>query len=285
MTTDASTDNSLSAHKDSQKKHRVGWISIYRSLQDHWIWNDDKKLKWWLMMLFEVNHSDNKFILGYEIFEIKRGQSANSLRIWARLFNTTPKTVSKFFALLKKDEMIKIETIGKGKQSTTLISIMNYNDYQSESKRKVIHEVSTNNKDKNKKKDIYNRLNTNESISLEKFSNGRINTEQLSKMFDNISVINYINSGVRNYITHNVSKLDGNKTYTITQQQTKALINVYLSFGLNHREEYKTVGNLLKHCINWIGHSFTISEIDANKNYKLSRAKLFWDTYNETALM
>jgi len=116
--------------EDYQENYKTGWIALYRSLMSHWIWNKDKMLKWWITMLFEVNHSDNKFILGYEVFDIKRGQSANSLRTWANIFNCSTKTVSKFFNLLEKEKMISVKIIGKGKQSTTLITIDLYDEYQ-----------------------------------------------------------------------------------------------------------------------------------------------------------
>jgi DNA-binding transcriptional regulator YhcF (GntR family) len=107
-----------------------GWIKVHRKLKDHWIWSDPVKFQWWLIMLLEVNHKSNKINLGFTIFEVKRGQSAKSLRTWADLFNSNTKTVSMFFSMLESDGMIIKETIGKGKQSTTLINISNYECYQ-----------------------------------------------------------------------------------------------------------------------------------------------------------
>ena len=107
-----------------------GWIKVHRKLKDHWIWSDPVKFQWWLIMLLEVNHKSNKINLGFTIFDVKRGQSAKSLRTWADLFNSNTKTVSMFFSMLESDGMITKETIGKGKQSTTLINISNYECYQ-----------------------------------------------------------------------------------------------------------------------------------------------------------
>jgi len=107
-----------------------GWIKIHRKLKDHWIWSDPIKFQWWLIMLLEVNHKSNKINLGFTIFEIKRGQSAKSLRTWADLFNSNTKTVAMFFLMLESDRMITKQIIGKGKQSTTLINISNYESYQ-----------------------------------------------------------------------------------------------------------------------------------------------------------
>lgn len=116
--------------EDYNENYGNGWIMLYRSIKKHWIFDDAKFFKWWVIMLMEVNHSERKINIGYNIYTIKKGQSANSLRTWAELFNTSTKSVSKFFKMLSNDNMIKTEIIGKGKQSTTLVNINNYMDYQ-----------------------------------------------------------------------------------------------------------------------------------------------------------
>lgn len=108
----------------------IGWIKIHRKLKDHWIWSDPVKFQWWLLMLLEANHKTSKIHLGNQLYEVKRGQSAKSLRTWASIFGCSPKTVSAFFKILESDKMLVITTIGKSKQSTTLITIVKYDDYQ-----------------------------------------------------------------------------------------------------------------------------------------------------------
>ena len=132
-----------------------GWIKIHRKLKDHWIWSDPIKFQWWLIMLLEVNHKSNKINLGFTIFEIKRGQSAKSLRTWADLFNSNTKTVAMFFSMLESDRMITKEIIGKGKQSTTLINISNYECYQGAEETQEKRERDTNKNVKNEKKEVF----------------------------------------------------------------------------------------------------------------------------------
>lgn len=127
---------------DYQENYQTGWISLYRSIKNHWIFENDKYFKWWVIILFEVNHDPKKFQRGYEVFTIESGQSTNSLRTWANLLNTTPKTVSNFFKLLEKDNMLKREKIGKGKQSLTLVTVENYKQYQKRSKQELPQEVN-----------------------------------------------------------------------------------------------------------------------------------------------
>lgn len=153
--------------EDYQENYGNGWIKLYRSITSHWLWEDPNKLKWWLTLLIEVNHTPQKFPLGYKVIDIKRGQSCKSLRTWANLFGTGVKSVSSFFKMLQSDGMIMTEVIGKGKQSTTLVTVCNYDTYQSkkveeetQGKRKGNaketqgkRKVPTNNNDKNDKND------------------------------------------------------------------------------------------------------------------------------------
>lgn len=122
--------------EEPQDNYGSGWISIYRSIKNHWIFENDKWFKWWVLILFEVNHNENKITIGYDVIEIKKGQSAKSIRTWSRLFGCGTKQATKFFDMLEKDKMITREIIGKGKQSTTLINVSNYVEYQDLEKRK-----------------------------------------------------------------------------------------------------------------------------------------------------
>lgn len=109
----------------------TGWIKLHRPIRDHWIWSDAVKFQWWLIMIFECSFKDSKMILGSKLYDVKRGQSTNSIRRWAELFGVGTKSVMNFFKILESENMIKKETLGTGKNSTTLITIVNYENYQS----------------------------------------------------------------------------------------------------------------------------------------------------------
>lgn len=107
-----------------------GYISIHRKIKNHWVWSDPRKFQWWLTMLMEVNYQEGKMNLGNHLHTVPRGSSTNSIRTWSDLFGCGTKATLNFFNLLESDNMITKKTIGKGKHSTTLININNYNDYQ-----------------------------------------------------------------------------------------------------------------------------------------------------------
>jgi len=107
-----------------------GYISIHRKITNHWIFEKTKpksKFEAWLIMLMEVNHSEQKVLMQGEFVLCKRGESLKSLDTWAKLFNWDKSKVRRFFKLLESDSMIVL----KSTQKTTHLSICNYDSYQS----------------------------------------------------------------------------------------------------------------------------------------------------------
>lgn len=155
-----------------------GWIKLYRNIQDHWIWQDSQKLKWWLDIILLANHKDNKFLLGNELMQLERGEHHTSELKLAERWGVSKTTVRRFLKLLEDDGMIELK---KSKKGTTL-KVSNYSDYQdfSEEEKTIKkpqknhketieepqrnHTVYTNNNeknDKNEKKYINNKEEVN----------------------------------------------------------------------------------------------------------------------------
>lgn len=111
-----------------------GWISIYRSIRDHWIWQDPVKFQWWIDILLTVNHEDSKVNIGMQIIDCKRGQSVMSLLNWGKRWGVSKHAVHNFFTLLKNDNMITTENLTK----STRITVCNYDTYQ-----EVLHATGT----------------------------------------------------------------------------------------------------------------------------------------------
>jgi hypothetical protein len=112
--------------------HR-GYISLYRKLQDHWLFSEKRQLTYleaWIVMLWEVNHKDGKMLIQKELIECKRGQSVNSIETWAKKFKWSPRQVGIFFEKLEKDGMIIKEGKAQRLSKTSRITICNYDGYQ-----------------------------------------------------------------------------------------------------------------------------------------------------------
>ncbi len=107
-----------------------GWIKLYRGLMSHWIWQEDKYLRWWLTILLTVNHTHSKFPVGCKLHDCNPGQSYRKVESWAQMFGCSKKTVVKFFQMLKTDGMIDTETLGKGNRRKHLLTVTNWPKHQ-----------------------------------------------------------------------------------------------------------------------------------------------------------
>lgn len=105
---------------------KEGWVSMHRKIQEHWIWQDANKFKWWVDILLTVNNAPAKVNIGNEIYECKRGESLLSLKSWSERWNVSKDTARNFLTLLEKDSMITRVNCTK----TTRITVCNYDSYQ-----------------------------------------------------------------------------------------------------------------------------------------------------------
>jgi len=105
-----------------------GWVSIYREIQSHWVWEDRpfSKGQAWLDLVMLANHKENKFVLGNELINVERGQFVTSeLKLMERWGWGKSKTRA-FLQLLQDDEMI----VKKSDRKKTTITIVKYSAYQ-----------------------------------------------------------------------------------------------------------------------------------------------------------
>jgi len=104
-----------------------GWITLNREVSKHWVFKDAEYFRAWVTILMEVNHSENKLLIGKTLFTCERGESLNSLENWGVIFGNWGKSKTKrFFDLLKKDSMIEL----KNERLTTRLIVCNYSKYQ-----------------------------------------------------------------------------------------------------------------------------------------------------------
>ncbi|HGZ9239139.1 TPA: DnaD domain protein [Staphylococcus aureus] len=112
----------------------TGWISIDRSIQNHWLFKEKRtfsKFEVWIYLLMEANHSKAKVPIGNQIVTVERGQRLTSILTLSDLFNWSRFKVKTFLDLLESDGMLEVKTTSK----YTLITIVNYDFYQSEQGR------------------------------------------------------------------------------------------------------------------------------------------------------
>lgn len=171
-----------------------GWICLYRDIQEHWIWQDPIKLKWWLDLLLLANHEDKKTLLGNELIEVKRGERHTSELKLAERWGTSKTTVRKFLLLLEKDNMIELKKSKKG----TTYKVINYNAYQENSS----------NKKTIKKPFKYHKV-YHTSTMEEPQKNHKVYTNNNDNNYNN-----YNNDNNKREIAHSIQSLDLIKYYS-----------------------------------------------------------------------
>lgn len=106
-----------------------GWISLYRKIQEHWLWTKRRKFSQfeaWISLLFKANFKDTKIMIGDNLVEVKRGSFITSEVKLAEEWKWDRSTVRKFLKTLEEQKMIqKISTT-----KYTSISIENWELYQ-----------------------------------------------------------------------------------------------------------------------------------------------------------
>ncbi|MCI9883865.1 Replication protein O [Bacillus sp. FSL K6-2869] len=146
----------------------IGWIKLHRSIQDHWIYQEKRKFskyEAWLDLLMKASHKDNKFVLGNDLHELKKGELVTSIRKLGDHWSWSNTKVSQFLDLLKSDGMIDYKKDTK----KTLITIVNYgvyHDSENEKKTQKEHEKDTNRTQKHtikNDKNVKNEKNINNS--------------------------------------------------------------------------------------------------------------------------
>lgn len=116
-----------------------GWISLYRSIQDHWLWQEKPydKAHAWLDLLLSANHQDKKIVFDSNLVDVKRGEFITSIRKLCERWGWSNSKVKKFLETLQLDGMITYKSDTK----KTTINIVNYNVYQPSSDAENVTEA------------------------------------------------------------------------------------------------------------------------------------------------
>jgi hypothetical protein len=150
-----------------------GWITLDREILRHWIYSDAENFRAWVTILMEVNHSEQKVLMGSQVFTCGRGESYNSLETWGKLFGNWGKSKTKrFLDLLKSESMIETENVKK----TTRLSVCNYSKYQdlrNDNETQVKHKRNASETQVKRKSDTNNNENNVNHVNNENNENNK----------------------------------------------------------------------------------------------------------------
>jgi len=106
-----------------------GYVKIYRSIEDHWIWRDEPFTKGqaWIDILLSVNHKDNDMLLrnSTSVITIHAGQMWTSVTNLSRKWGWSKNRVLRYLKLLKNEGMIRTDGTARG----TLLTVVNYGKF------------------------------------------------------------------------------------------------------------------------------------------------------------
>lgn len=110
----------------AKDKGKVGFVAIYRKIQDHWLWQDKDRLYAWLDILISAQfHDAEKFIHG-TLIKIPRGSWFVAQKTLETRWGWSKTKVRHFLNTLEMEGMITTKSTPLG----TTITIVNYEVYQ-----------------------------------------------------------------------------------------------------------------------------------------------------------
>lgn len=96
-----------------------GWISIYRQIQEHWLWKSNEpfdKRSAWIDLLLMVNHKSEKIDFDNKILDVGRGEKITSIDKLSKRWKWSRHKVSDF---LNRLEMERYVGTDKGQQKNS----------------------------------------------------------------------------------------------------------------------------------------------------------------------
>ena len=114
----------------------AGYVKVYRSLLSHPLWTKEKFTpgQAWIDLLLEAGYADRDFLLGTTVVSARRGEIVTSQVKLAKRWLWDRKTVLRFLRGLERLNMVRIQSSRASETGYTLISIVNWETYQSDGK-------------------------------------------------------------------------------------------------------------------------------------------------------
>lgn len=170
-----------------------GWIKLHRKLMDNPLYFSEPftRSMAWVDMLLIANHTDNFFFKRGIRVDIETGQIGYDLDTLSKRWKWSRGKAERFLQMLEKDGQI----VRQKTNVTTLISIVNYKEYQQDSKADDKPNKKPNNKANGNKQELKELKEENIyrqfkhlSLTLDEFEKLKVNytKEQIDLILDSI---------------------------------------------------------------------------------------------------
>ena len=144
----------------------MGWVLLYRSLQEHWLW-DRKPFsdgQAWIDLIMLANHEEHNFVYKGQQMVAKRGQLNRSISSLAERWGWSKSKATRFFNDLKADGMVTVES----DHNRTTITIENYTTMQDAWRTSGSRTVNERNTDETRAVHERNHTNNEKNVKNEK---------------------------------------------------------------------------------------------------------------------
>lgn len=103
-----------------------GWISISRSLEDSWIFEEPEALKFWMALLMKANWETKTTMFNKRLITVERGQVVFGRKAWSERLKISEKKLRRYLELLIAEGMVGQQTTSR----YSMITVLNYDEHQ-----------------------------------------------------------------------------------------------------------------------------------------------------------
>ena len=134
-----------------------GWIKLYRSSFENRLYFDEPftRFQAWIDLLLLANHKDGSFFKRGNIVKVPRGTVARSMKELADRWQWSEAKVSRFINFLESEYIKQVKA--QKSNVTTLITILNYDRYQTNEGAELRTNVRTNDAQTTTYKNVKNK--------------------------------------------------------------------------------------------------------------------------------
>lgn len=191
--------------------HR-GYIKVWRKTFDSVIWQNQKLFRFWMYCLMKATHKPIKITIGFKVIELQPGQFIYGRKVASKETGLSEQTLRTCIEKLNGSKL----TI-KPTNKYTLVTINNWEAYQSEEKNQPANQPA---------------------------SNQQVTTYKNVKNVKNINNV----ASVKNIIAYLNQKTG--KSFKVNTPNTVSSINARLRDGFTEDDFFKVIDNK---CDNWLG--------------------------------
>ena len=103
-----------------------GFITLHRSVQKHWIWQEPEALKFWVALLLQANWETKTTMFNKRLITVERGQVVFGRKVWSERLRISEMKLRRYLEMLKAEGMINQQITSR----YSLITVLNYHEYQ-----------------------------------------------------------------------------------------------------------------------------------------------------------